>query len=396
MRRSIVQSLKNIDKVVGTPLCFLLGVLDKLIITRNQPPTEFKRILIIKLVAIGDLVNALPTLKAIKKSYPQSRLTILVTPRVKEVVEGYPYLDEIVYYDILGKDKGLKGLFRIIRRIRRENFDLVVDLEQYYRITSLISYFSGIPNRAGFDLAGQGRRNLFTIKIPYLTEKHEVETFLEAASQIGADISEKGLVEIWVSLEDRKYVDRFLKEAGVSTGDLIIGIHPGTGPSAISRRWQTEKYVVLADWMISELKAKVIFTGSPSETGRINEITETMTSPPIVAAGKTNLKQLAEISRICKLFISVDTGPLHIAAAMGTKVIGLFGPNTPVKWGPYGNGHITIYKGLECSPCTKQYLGQVSNCKDPICMKNITVEDVKSTVRQALRKTHNQHLTAQS
>lgn len=387
---------KKIDKIVGTPSCFWLGIMDRFLFRRKELSPIHKKILMIKFIAIGDLVVTLPTLRAIKKSYPKSHLAILVTPRVKEVVEGCPYLDKIIYYDILGKDRGWKGLFRIIRKIRRENFDLVIDLEQYYRITSLISYFSGIPNRAGFDLVGQGRRKLFTIKIPYLTEKHEVVTFLEAASQIGADISEKGLVEVWIPLEDRKYVDRFLKEAGVSAGDLIIGIHPGTGPSATSRRWQTEKYVVLADWIISELRAKVIFTGTPSEIGMINEITESMTFPPIVAAGKTSLKQLAEISRRCELFISVDTGPLHIAAAMGTKVIGLYGPNTPVKWGPYGTGHLTIYKGLECSPCTKQYLGQVSNCKDPICMKNITVEDVKSAVWQALMKTHNQHPNALS
>jgi heptosyltransferase II len=396
MRRSLVQSLKNIDKVVGTPLCFFLGIFDKLIITRNQPPTDFKRILVIKLVAIGDLVVALPTLKAIKKSYPQSHLTILVTPRVKEVVEGYPYLDEITYYDILGKDKGIKNLFKIIKQLRENKFDLVIDLEQYYRITSLISYLSGITNRAGFNLPGQGKKNLLTIKAPYSIEKHEVEAFLKLAKQIGANTSEIKLEEIWVSVEDQEYVDGFLTEAGVKSDDLIVGIHPGTGPSAISRRWQMEKFGILADWLIREFKAKVIFTGSKSEVDLINKIVKSMTSKPIVAAGKTSLKQLAEISRRCTLFISVDTGPLHIAAAMGTKVIGLYGPNTPVKWGPYGNGHITIYKGLECSPCTKQYLGQVSNCKDPICMKNITVEDVKSAVRQILSKTIYQHLTARS
>jgi heptosyltransferase-2 len=380
-----VELFKKIDKIVGTPACFLLGTLDKLFFKKGALPLTPKKILVIKLIAVGDLVVALPTLRAIKKSFPQSHLAILVTPRVKEVVEGCPYLDEIIYYDILGEDKGIKGLFKIIRQLRERKFDLIIELEQYYRVTTLMAYFSGVKNRVGFDLPGQGKRYLFTVKVPYLIDKHEVEAFLEMAKLIGADTSEKKLVEIWVSPEDKESGTKFLTGAGVTGDDFLVGIHPGTGPSATSRRWAPEKFAKLTDWLIKECKAKVIFTGAPSELNLINKILRYTSTYPIISAGKTNLKQMAEIAKRCKLFISVDTGPLHIAAAMKTKVIGLFGPNTPLKWGPYGNGHITIYKELDCSPCTKQYLGQVSNCTDPVCMKEITVEDVKTAVLQMLR-----------
>lgn len=380
-----VKLLKRIDKIVGTPICILLGMMDKLLFRKNSFPPNPKKILVIKFIAIGDAVVTLPTLRALKKSFPKSHLAILVTPRVREVVEGCPYLDEIMYYDILGGDRGIKGLLKIIRQIRERKFDLIIELEQYYRITTLISYFAGVKNRVGFDLPGQGRRGLYTMLVPYLTDKHEVEAFLETAKQMGADTSEKELVEIWISREDREYVRKFLMEAGITEKDFLIGIHPGSSTSATSRRWAPEKFGNLADWLIKEYDAKVVFTGAPSEVKLINEILGFMTTNPAVAAGKTNLKQTAEIAKRCKLFISVDTGPLHIAAAMKTKVIGLFGPNTPLKWGPYGDGHITIYKALACSPCTKQYLGQVSNCEDPICMKNITVEDVQAAVLQMLK-----------
>lgn len=344
----------------------------------------------IKLIAIGDLVVALPTLRALKQSFPDTHLALMTTPRVKEVIEGCPFIDEIIYYDILGKNKGIRGLIKLIRTLRMKKFDLVLELDHYYRITSLITYLAGIKNRVGFDLAGQGRRGLVTIKAPYRIDRHEVEVFLEAAKVVGANISEKELVEIWVSEEDMALVNTFLTNEGVAKDDLVIGIHPGTGPSATSRRWAPEKFGKLADWLINDKHAKVIFTGANSELGLINDCVKFMTTrhnastKPIIAAGKITLKQFAELCRRCKLFICVDTGPLHIAAAMKTKVIGLYGPNTPLKWGPYGNGHIAIYKNLPCSPCTKQYLGQVSKCKNPECMKQISVEDVLAAVCKKL------------
>lgn len=385
-----VELFKKVDKIIGTPTCLLLGVLDKLLFRKKSPQPDWKRILVIKLIAIGDLVVALPTIKALRKSFPDAYLTMLVTPRVKEVVEGLPYLDKIIYYDILSKDK-VRGLFKIISLLRRERFDVVIELDHYYRITSIITFFAGIKNRVGFDLPGQGRRGLVTIKVPYLVDVHEVEAFLETAKEIGADISDKELVEIWTSAKDKEHVDKFLKEAGVTDEDFLVGIHPGTGPSATSRRWAPEKFGKLADWLIKEKNAKVIFTGANSELELINESVKFMTLKPIIAAGKINLKQFAELCRRCSLFIGVDTGPLHIAAAMKTKVIGLYGPNTPLKWGPYGKGHITIYKNLDCSPCTKQYLGQVSKCPKPKCMEEIKVEEVMQVVKKMLldiKKTH--------
>lgn len=382
-----VELFKKIDKIVGTPACFLLGMIVRLFFRTNNVSPALEKILVIKLIAIGDAVVALPTLRAIKKSFPKSHLAILITPRVKEVVEGCPYVDEIIYYDILGEDKGIKGLLKIIGQLRERKFDLVIELDLYYRITSLISYFSGIKNRVGFDLPGQGKRWLYTLPVHYLVNSHEVEAFLGSAEKIGADISAKELVEIWVGEEDKEYVTNFLAEVGVSEEDLLVGIHPGTGPSAASRRWSAEKFGKLADWIIQKYGAKVIFTGVPSELELINESIKFMTTKPIVAAGRTNLKQFAEITRRCKLFIVADTGPLHVAAAMKTRVIGIYGPNTPEKWGPYGKGHITIYKTLECSPCTKVYLGQISKCKNPICMKEISVTDVEKAVEKILQTT---------
>jgi lipopolysaccharide heptosyltransferase II len=387
-----LQIFKLVDKLIGTPLCFLLGVIDKPFKRKLPSPANIKKILVIKLVAIGDLVVALPTLRALKQDFPHAHLALMTTPRVREVVEGCPYLDEIIYYDILGKDKGIIGLIKLIRILKGKRFDLALELDHYYRITSLITYLSGIKNRVGFDLPGQGRRGLITVKSPYLTNKHEVEAFLEMANTVGAKNIQNTptkLVPIWTSKKDEKDISLFFKQNKIKFDDFVVAMHPGTGPSAICRRWAVRRFATLADWLIKEYNAKVIFTGAPSEVELVNNILAFMQEKPIVAAGRTSLKQLAEIARRCKLFISVDTGPLHVAAAMGTRVIGLYGPNIPSKWGPYGEGHLTIYKQLPCSPCTKQYLGQVSRCQNPICMEQITVEDVKAQVNRINAESRN-------
>lgn len=380
--------LKKIDKVVGTPLCVLLGIFDKLThsFRRKIDLSEVERILIIKTVALGDLVVALPTVKAIRKTYPRAYIAMLVTPRVREIVEGNPHLDEIIYYDVLGKDKGIGGLFTLIKRLKARKLDMVIELEHYYRFTTLLSYLSGSPIRVGFDLPGQGRSRLFTIRVPYPYHKHEVETFLEAAKAVGADVTEieLELEEIPTFRKDKEFAEEFLKEHGVTDRDLVIGIHPGTSEIAKARRWMPERFAEVADRLVREHKAKVVFTGALADVELVDSITSSMQTKPIVAAGKTTLKRFAELTKGFALFISVDTGPIHIAAAMGTRVIGLFGPNTPEKWAPYGKGNISIYKELDCSPCTKQYLGQVSKCRRDDCMRAITVEDVMEAAKKVL------------
>jgi len=377
-----LELFKKIDKFIGTPLCFSLGIFNKL--TKKQP-LEPKRILLIKLVAVGDLVVALPTIKALRLKFPDAWIAILVTPRVREVVEGCPFLDEIIYYDIFGNHKGIRGLMVFIKELRKKRVDTVIEMDHYYRISSLITYCLFPQNWIGFDLHGQGRRGLFSIRVPYRTDIHEVEAFLELAKALGGDNTTPKLVELWTSEDDKTDIDLFFEQNGILSDDFVVGIHPGTGPSATCRRWSPERFAGLANWLIREYKAKVIFTGAPSEIELVGNIIVFMQEKPIVAAGKTSLKQLAEIARRCRLFISVDTGPLHVAAAMGTRVIGLYGPNIPYKWGPYGKGHITIYKQLSCSPCTKQYLGQVSRCQNPICMEQITLEDVKMVVKEMIK-----------
>ncbi len=382
----MLEVFRFLDKTVGTGICLVLASLEgiKRLFTKTPlfDPKLVKSILVIKTVALGDLTLILPTLRAVKETYPSVKLCLLTTPRVKEVVSGFPYLDEIIYF----KPPNLGSLCKTFLKLRKKKFSLVIDAEHYYRFTTILAYLLGAPWRVGFILPGQGRKGLFNLPVSYPLERHEVESFLSLAKAIGAKVSQVKLVPLVISSSDEEFIKKFLKENGVDKDDFIVVIHPATSLRAKARRWLPERWAELADKLISQFKAKIIFSGARSDGELVKKIVNQMKFEPILAVGQTTLKQFAALTKKANLFIGVDTGPLHVAAAMGTKVIGLFGPNTPLKWGPYGKKNIAIYHPLPCSPCTKQYLGIVSSCEKDDCMRAITVEEVMDAVKKIIKK----------
>lgn len=377
---------KKFDKYFGTPLCLFLGWIKKLLLflhlRRSGKLEEVKRVLAIKLVALGDLVALLPSLKALRELYPKAFIALMVTPRVKDVVEGTPYVDEIIYYDVLRSHSGPLGFLSFVQELRRKKFDIVVEFDQRYRITSVMAFLSGAPLHVGFAVPGQGRQGLFDIKVPYDNGKHEVETFYEIVKAIGRPSQEIKLIPVWHYPADSQKVDEFLKENGVSGSDNIVVFHTATSPIATERRWETQKFAQLADYLIEQHSAKVIFTGGPDDIDYIKESLSQMKNQAFVAAGKLSLKQFAALCERAKLIVSVDTGALHIAAASGTPVLGLYGPSNPVKWQPYGKLHSYVYLNFPCSPCNLSLTGQVPSCPEPRCMKEIKVKDLIKLVEE--------------
>ncbi|MFA5927986.1 MAG: glycosyltransferase family 9 protein [Candidatus Margulisiibacteriota bacterium] len=371
---------KLLDKYLGTFLCYGLAGWQMLTPNKKQhDPRKSKRILIEKLIAIGDVIVALPTIHSIRLSFPDAYIVLLVTPRVKAVVEGNPDVNEIIYYDVFGQDKGLRGFLRAARNIRKKKFDLVLELTHYHRIVSLLTFWSGIKQRAGFAIAGQGRNKLLTIPVRYDIQKHEVEAFLDVAKAVGAETIVPELQPIPFSHYDQISVDKLAQEIGV--GPEMVLLQPGTSGIALSRRWENSKWAAVANWL-NQQKKQVVFCGSNEEEPLFQEIRKQLDFEPLSVIGKLSLKQLACFVQKAKLYIGLDTGTTHLAAAMGTRVLALYGPNTPFKWGPYGRQHRVIYKGLACSPCTKQYLGQVSKCQDNKCMQIILAEEVIKALQE--------------
>lgn len=347
---------------------------------------DINRILIVKLSSIGDVVHSLPTLKALRDTYPHSYIAWVVEEKSKDVVIGNPYLDEVIIFEKerwkteLFKKKGYKESIKEIldfrKFLRQKNFDLAIDLQGLIR-SGLIAYLSGARIRVGYQNSREMSSLFYNLKIPPRKVKiHAVDRYLDVACYLGAEIKEIDF-PLFVSAEDKKFAEDFLREHNISEEDLLIGINPGA--SVPHKRWQKEKFAKLADILIENYGAEIIIFGSPKDEELTEEVINLMKYHPINASGKTTIKQLAALISNCKLFIGNDTGPLHIAVAMKTPVVAIFGPDDPSRTGPYGKENIIIYKGLPCSPCIRH-----PTCKDYPCMQQISVEEVLSAVERLI------------
>ncbi len=371
-----VRIIRFLDKHIGNAFCSFLSIFKK------RAKKGFGEILIIQFWGVGETLLVLPAINAVRKKFPDSKITILTTDRVRDIFLLDRDIDEVISIRL--------NPISIIKFIlkNKKRFDLVIDFEEYLNTSSIIAFFAG-KYRIGFS---HSRRSLlYDEKTEYNDKQHVVQTCLDLVKLLGIWYDAKKLIKINVPVKDKNFVNELFKNCNISEEDFLIGISPGAAESAKSRMWPGERYAELADMLIERYKAKIIFIGSKDEERLIKKIVDIMKNRNqiINTANKVNLKQLFYLIEKCNLVISNDTGPMHIAAAQQVKTIGLFGPNLPVRWKPYGEGNTAIYKRQECSPCINVHLGQVPECrwhgKDyQKCMKAIKVQDVLKAVEKVI------------
>ncbi len=345
-------------------------------------------ILIVKLSAIGDVIHTLPALNALRSHYPQAHITWLIEEAAASLVQGHAALDRVIVsrrkHWIKGLIKGpsrmknLRDIFGFVHSMRDIQYDLIIDFQQLLK--------SGIPvwlakgkRKAGFDRGMQHMECSYIFlneAIPPVSmEIHALHRYLMLTQAIGIPVRDLEY-KIPVTESDRKYAGEMLMEHGFGMGRVPVAINPVAQWE--TKLWQNEKFAALADRLTEEYAADVVFTGGPEDIPIVNEIRSRMKTASVSLAGKTSLKQLAALYEKTAFVISTDTGPMHLAAAVGTPVIALFGPTAPWRTGPFGSGHEIIRTGVECSPCFKR------QCRrgDCICMNRIQVEDVLLAVRR--------------
>ena len=340
---------------------------------------SIQNILIVKIVGIGDTVLMIPNLKKLKQTYENANIIALLTPLSSGILFDQPLIDEVIIYDVLGEHRGILGFMSIISLLRKKQIDVVIDYEQHIKLITVMGYLTGAKKIIGFNNDKIRRGRLLTDQVPLMGDRHMFESYNDLLRPLRIQAYNGELEKIWISPPDNNYVEEWLYREGVENGDMVVGIHVGSGERAKARRWPKDRFAELADRIMENSRAKVIFTGTCSEIPLIKDVVQRMKYRPLIAAGHTNLKQLAALIDRMHLFVSNDTGPLHISAAMGTTTIGLFGPNDPVRYRPYGSNNHAIYKNLPCSPCINIHIGEVPRCENlkyMECMEKITVDDV--------------------
>lgn len=333
------------------------------------------RILIVNVNWLGDVLFTTPFIKSVRKRFPTSYIACMVVPRCKTILDDNPNLDEIIIYDEDGRHKSLLGKLKLIRFLKKRKFDAVFILHRSFT-RALLLFLSGAKKRIAYDI--KRRRMLLTkaLKEPPV-DTHKVEYFLNIAQLCGMDTSDKDC-DFFINETDRKWAGDFLILKGIEENDLFVVLNPGG--NWLPKRWPKEHFAELADRLSDGLGAKVVITGAPKDSELVQEVVKLSRTKPVNAAGQTTVKSLAAIMEKADLVVSSDSGPMHIAVSVKSKVVALFGPTSEAVTGPYGQGNYAVLKrDVGCRvPCYN------FKCRDYKCMKAITVDEVFGKAKEMI------------
>ena len=368
---------KILDRYIGSVLCFLLGGFQSRAVVQHGCVPQ--RILLIQLSAIGDTILAIPAIRAIRNRFPNARLAMVASSINLQYLENCPYIDQHIPCRLEELMKSPWKLIGFILALRGQEFDWVIDFEHWAKGTALIAHGSGAPRRIGFRAAGQHRHYVFSDVVEHIPGQHEVVNFLKIAKLLDCQIQRTDL-EVWLKREDEDWARGFFNEMGIDRSRPVIAIHPEAGRRGEPRRrFPQDRFVSVIDTLVERHNAQIILTGAPSELEVSQQIAAQTRAPCVVAAGKTEINQLAALFANADFVICGNCGPMHLAAAAGTPVVALHGPTNPSQWAPWGNGHTIVHVDVPCSPCLNlgfEYgCSALSDGTSP-CMHTIQVGEV--------------------
>jgi heptosyltransferase II len=309
----------------------------------------FKNILVIQTAFIGDAILTLPLLQVLKKNYQYSSIDVVVVPRAAEIFSNHPAISTIISYDKRGKDSGLIGFWRIRNRLRSKNYDLIVVPHRSIR-SALLAWLLGSNVRIGFDRSAG--RFLFTEIVHYNPIAHEIDRNLSLLTPLSFPFNKNELPQLYPSAEDVQIVDSLLKNYSLSKRNRIIAVAPGTIWN--TKRWPSDKFITMCQRLSAECSA-ILLLGGKEDSALCEEIARLSKKENVInVSGKLSLLQSAELINRSQVLISNDSAPMHLAIAVGTPVVALFGATIPeYGFAPRGAQDIVIeIKGLKCRPCS--------------------------------------------
>ena len=342
---------------------------------------QYQRILIVRTDRLGDVLLSTPAAKALRQKFPQAYISMMVSSYAKDVLEGNPALDEVIIFDKDAKDSlGWLATLKFAWVLRKKKFDLAIVLHPTIRV-HLLTFLAGVPKRLGYD---RKFGFLLTHRIKHtkqLGQKHESEYALDLIRYLGIAPVDKTLF-MPLKQESEKWAEALFSEAQIKDSDKLLVIHPAA--SCVSRIWPGERYAQVADKLAQQYGFKIIIVSGPKDLQKAEVVIKNMRTKALNLAGKTSISQLASLLSRCQLFISTDSGPMHVASALGVPVITIFGRSqaglSPQRWGPLGTKSRILHKTVGCTICLAH------NCqKDFACLKATTVEDVLLAAESILK-----------
>jgi heptosyltransferase II len=342
---------------------------------KNLPKEKIGRILIRAVNWLGDAVMTTPAIGALRESFPDAKLVLLATPLVAQLFAGHPWLDQVLVYDRKGRHAGVLGRLKLARELRRERFDLAVLLPNSFD-SALIAFLAGVPRRLGFNTDGRGMLLSHPVRrSEAVLAGHQTGYYLGLLAPFAIGM-ERPRQLLYTSAQEDAECAGLLSAAGVLAADDLIGINPGATYGS-AKRWRPERFAQVADQLAARRGGKVVLFGGPDEVGIATEIEAAMQVPCLNLAGKTTVRSMMALIKRCNLFITNDSGPMHIAAAFGVPLVAVFGSTDHTTTFPLGDRAQVVRKDVDCAPCMKR------ECPtDHRCMTAVTAQDVLDAVER--------------
>lgn len=335
-----------------------------------------KKILIIQLRRIGDVLMCTPALRALRKKFPESYIAFLTERESSSLLSKNPYLDELIVWDKKRYTNPFYSIEKLLE-LRKKSFDTVFDFFGNPR-SAWACFFSGARHRIGYDLKGRGI--LYNLKIKTdQNPTYAAQSRLDALEILGIKSQDVGL-DFFLSKDSKEFANRFFEEKNTKPKDFVISVSPTSRRHF--NRWFLDRYAELGDWLIEEYNAKIILVWGPGEKAVVEKLSSLMRKEPIISTSTPTLQELGAILKRCDLHVGNDNGTKHIAVAVGLPTLAIFGPPSEVSWTfPDPDWHRWVKKKVDCPNCEKIK----HSCKELTCLDEIKVSDVKEEFLELLK-----------
>jgi heptosyltransferase-2 len=384
----------------GEPFFWLLGMRWK---KRMINLMKVKRVLVVRLDEIGDVVMTSSFLRELRRNLPDAWITLVVKPAVYTLVELCPYVNEVLTYDhktsgdFAEQRRHGRALNLALKHMWRRRFDLAIlprwDADDYHG--TFLTYFSGAPRRVGYSASvsefkrelNSGLDCLLSHTLEDSDTKHEIEHNLDVIRFLGGTIQEDQL-ELWLGENDERFAEQKLKSHGVKPGELLIGF--GLGAGSERRMWPIDNFVGIGRWLREEYNGRIIAVGGKGEESLGQEIQQQLGDMVINTVGGANLRQTAALMKCCHLYVGNDAGPMHLAAGAGVPVVeischplhgSVMHVNSPKRFGPWGVPHLVLQPEKALSPCSDRCKATQAHCID-----NVSIAQVKKAVEKLIKQ----------
>ncbi len=344
--------------------------------------------LVIRLDRIGDMVNTAPALKILAETFPHWKITLLAGHCCEPLMQAMPYVKDVIFWDApwLSKQnpfKAFKQTCAVIKTLRRSKYELVIDFRGDFR-NIILAYLVGIPHRVGFDITGCGF--LLTDPVEHDDDHHNVSLAKKVVHHFVPNATFDHTGALVLSENDFQQVNTILAPAIGRPSIPLVVIHPSARWA--QRQWSPKKYAYICDWIADQYNATVVMTGTKQDVPLVDQIASMTTHKPIIMAGQLSLTEFLALLEQASFFIGVDSGPMHMAAAVDTPAIALLGPALPQSVGPIGKNHIiiTAQQHFSCAPCAQKKCKKAGHS----CMDAITVDDVCQAIETQVNRINNE------